>query len=298
MQIVMISLDQLLPPLVPMRDDMDPQAFQELAEDVRRNGLEQPLVVTPALEETAAVVIGGEGGPLETPPHELRRWRIVAGWRRAQAAREAGLLEVPCIVKQLDELGEVTTMLRENLQREAPSPIAEGAVFAAMHESEHITVTGIAERVGKSPSYVQGRIDVARGPDDVKEALRQGAIGFSVAHELQGCTHDQDRVYLLYHAQVMGATALTVRGWVREHNLKRLTQPERPAPAPGTPEFTAPPILLGNCDWHEGQVPLEKTISFRVCLDCYQQLGEIKRRLQAQTEREEEVTHATPDPEG
>src|SRR5260370_15985275 len=150
---------------------MDPARFEELVADVKAHGLEQPLIV---------VRVGA-------------RFRIVDGYRRWQACLRAGLLEIPCVLKELDEAGEVETLLRVALHREDFNPVEEGKMFAVMHEGLHLTVDGIAQQVGKSASYVAARLAIVHGPEDVQDALRSGQISLSVARELLRCQRDDDR---------------------------------------------------------------------------------------------------------
>jgi ParB/RepB/Spo0J family partition protein len=257
MQTVPLSLDLLDQPLIAIRQDMDPVRFQELVDDVRTHGLEQPIIVTP---------VNG-------------RYRVVAGWRRTLACRQAGLLEVPCVVKALDEAGELETMLRENLHREDPNPVEEGALFATMHEGLHLTVSGIAIAVGKSVSYVAARMAIAHGPEDVREALRAGEISLSVARELLRLENDQDRDYLLHHAKSGGATSDTVRRWVSERLMARAADAAAQTPSgapPAVPEYQP---IMGTCEWHKGQVPVDGTLSFRVCGDCYRFLTQVRDKM-------------------
>ena len=255
METVDISLDLLDPPLIPRTGPIDAVRFQELVDDIRERGILQPVIVTP----------------------NEARWRVSAGWRRCLAAREAGLLVVPCVVKTMDEYDEVATTARENLHREALHPVEEGAMFAAMHEGQHLTISGIAEKVGKSPTYISDRLAVVRGPEDVRTALLDGGVTFSVALELIKVAHDADRAWLLYHAVRDGATAQIAREWVKKKILERQSAPNTPALAPGTPAYEEPPVVLVACEWHLGQSPASSMHYVRYCPACYIEVQEIHR---------------------
>ncbi len=247
MQTVDLPLDQLLPPVVIMRDDMDQAGFKELTDDIRAHGVEQPLIVC-RLED---------------------KYRVVAGWRRKLAAEAAEMLTVPCVVKDLDEAQEVEVMLRENLHRENPSPLDEGKMFCVMNEGLHLTPEGIAQRVGKSVSFVRSRMAVMRGPEKVVDALRTGHITLSVALELQRCTAPEDLDYCLYWAISGGATADLVQRWVRERNLARAAGETGAAPSIAPSSAAPSEVMLGRCDWHRGQVPLDGVLGFHLCGSCY-----------------------------
>ncbi len=251
MQTVDLPLDQLVPPVVIMREDMDPAGFKELVDDIRAHGLEQPIIVRPF-----------EG-----------KYRVVAGWRRKQASDAAELLTVPCVVKDIDEDQEVEVMLRENLHRENPSPLDEGKMFCVMNEGLHLTPEGIAQRVGKSITYVRTRMAVMRGPAKVVDALRAGNITLSVALELHKCTSPEDLDYCLYWAITGGATADLVRRWVQERNLARAAGETGAAPAAAPSSTATSEVMLGRCDWHRGQVPLDGVLGFHLCGECYMALN-------------------------
>lgn len=268
METVDISLDLLDPPLIPRSGPIDAVKYQELVDSIREKGILQPLIVTP----------NGD------------RWRVSAGWRRATAAREAGLLTVPCVVKTMDENDEVSTTLIENLHREDLHPVEEGAMMAAMHEGLHLTVAGISVRVGKSPTYVSDRLAVVRGPEDVRDALLDRTISLSVALELIKVQHDGDRRYLLYHAVRDGTTSQMMREWVKDKIRERQARPDAPTPQPGSTPYEEPPVVMTACEWHLGQYPASEMHYMRVCPACFLQLQGIRRRLEDQSRAEEEVS--------
>ncbi len=260
-----LSPDQIDPPLIIAREQMDPARFEELVADVKAHGLEQPIIVT----------------------RHAGRFRLVDGYRRWQACQRAGMVEIPCVLKDLDEAGEVETLLRVALHREDFNPVEEGKMFAVMHEGLHLTVDGIAQQVGKSPSYVAARLAIVHGPEDVREALRTGEITLSVARELLRCQRDDDRDYFLGFAKGGGATADTVRRWITERALQRASTPA--PPDPGAIVSAAAPYqpIMGSCEWHRGAVPLDGTLSFRVCGQCYQALTALRDDMERQ-DRERE----------
>ena len=254
MRFLTLSPDQVRPPLVPMRDGMDEESLRELTADVRANGVRVPITVIPC-----------PGG-----------YRVVAGHRRWLAAQQAGLAEIPAVVKELDEEGEVGEMLAENLHRENPNPLDEARVFAIFQEATGRTVAEVAAYVHKSPAYVANRLRVLHGPDDVTQALRDGLINLTVALELERCTHDGDRGFLLSHAISGGATAATVNRWVRDAAQQRASIPPTQTIAGETVQIVQNDIIMAACEWHKGQVPMERTLGFRVCGDCYTELLKIR----------------------
>jgi len=258
-----LPVDLLLPPEMPMREDMDPQLFAELVADIKATGLIQPIVVTP----------------------EGQHYRTVAGERRRRAAIDAGLLTIPCLVKDLNALRKLTTTIRENLQREDPPPLDAARAFARLQDDHGLAVDEIAALIHKSVSYVATRVRALRLPPDVQDALRAGQLGLTVALELGKVAVDEDRAWLLHHAISGGATAEVVRQWVVEVNQRRATAAAHPETATPVIYTEEPPQLMAICEWHRGKVPIDRTLKLLVCADCYSYLldlrGEISRQERA-----------------
>lgn len=265
-----LAVDQILEPMIVVRENLETQEFLELVGDIKAHGVEVPIIVRP---------ING-------------KYRVVDGYRRWRAARQAGLLEVPVEVRDMDDETEVMLLMRVALHRQDFTPLEEGKMFAVMHEGLHMTYPGIAKEVGKSVAYVATRLAVVRGPEDVRAALAAGDITLTVAEELLRVTHDGDRAYLLHWASTQGASGATVRGWVQERLTARAMQPAAPAPATAAEEYGTPPVAMGVCEWHNGPAALNDLLSLRVCTACFNQLQDIKRRLQAAYQQDEEATHA------
>lgn len=238
-----LAPDEILPPLTPMRDEIDAQAFAELVSSIRANGVLQPVVVTP----------------------EGDKYRLIAGFRRWLAAQEAGAVEIPAVIRDASELQRLEVMLQENLIREATDPIKEGEVFAKMQDEHGLSTEEISQLIHKSPSYIHSRLRALRAPADLQDALRTGRISLSVALELVKCVRDQDRAWLLSHAMDRGATVDTVRRWVAEANMRAASQPQAPAIAEGQLPAAIPSVMMTICEWGRHEVPMDQTLSFRVC---------------------------------
>lgn len=130
----------------------DDASLKELAQSIRAVGVLEPVLVRPH--------------PTLPDKYELR-----AGERRLVAARMAGLTEIPVVVHELDDWAamEVTTL--ENLQREDLTPLEEGEIVARLLRTGADTKT-VAERVGKSPTWVVRRAAIARLIPNWKRAVR------------------------------------------------------------------------------------------------------------------------------
>ena len=140
-----ISLSRLHPhPDNPRKNLGD---LTELAESIRKNGIMQNLTVIPISEE---------GDP--------NKWeyRILIGHRRAAAAREAGVLEVPCnVIFNMEPREQVAVMLEENMQRNDLTVLEQAQGFQMMLDLGE-TEESIAEKTGFSRTTVRHRLQIAK----------------------------------------------------------------------------------------------------------------------------------------
>ncbi|PLS26008.1 ParB/RepB/Spo0J family partition protein [Bifidobacterium parmae] len=148
--IVHIPLAQLQPhPDNPRRRVGD---VTELADSIRSQGLQQPLLVTPH-------GTGEHGTPL---------YRVVIGHRRLAALRQAGMTMAPCLVRDLTARQQREIMLVENCQRSDLTPLEEADGYQGLLDLG-ATVADMAEATGRSTSFVRGRLKVAGIPQSVRD---------------------------------------------------------------------------------------------------------------------------------
>lgn len=168
------------------RTHFDQAFLDELAENVGRFGIMQPLIVRPLpadrVQETAENRIPGQ--PL--PTHEL-----IAGEQRWRAAAIAGLRMVPVRVMHLDDDAVLVYQLFENLKRRDLHPLEEAEGYGRLIERGH-TVDEIATTIRKGRTYVYATLSLLKLIPEAREAFfkgdKAGGIGRSVAELLAGRT--------------------------------------------------------------------------------------------------------------
>lgn len=139
------------------RKHFDQQALQELADAIRTGGFIGAIAVRPN---------PGQPGTFE----------ILAGHRRTKAAALAGLDAIPATVHNLDDSAARFYVLQDNLQRQDFLLWEEGAGYAEL-VGDGLSVAAVAGRVGKSPSYVAGRIAIHEGAGEkVRELYLAGEL--------------------------------------------------------------------------------------------------------------------------
>lgn len=198
------------------RGQMDPQELAELADSIRRNGVLQPIIVTPAEQPGQYVLIAGE--------------------RRLAASRMAGLSEIPAIVRQASDLERLELALIENVQRADLSPLESAEAYRQLDEEFSLSHEEIAERVGKSRTAVTNTLRLLKLPADVRQALNDRRISEGHARALLGLPNAQAQSGALH---TILKNELNVRQV--EELVRRLSgQRSEPAPRAAPPaEVTA-----------------------------------------------------------
>ena len=162
------------------RKNFEEESLSALAQSISENGLLQPIAVRPQKAGPGYTIIAGE-----------RRWR---------AARMAGLDEVPVIVKDVTDEQAAALALIENLQREDLDPIEVAEGCRRLIDQYGLTQEQAAQRLGKSRSALTNTLRLLGLPDDVRDAVRSGAISTGHAKAILG----------LPSAEIMSAAAKQV----------------------------------------------------------------------------------------
>jgi len=137
------------------RREFDEEALKELADSIREHGIIQPIIAEEA----------GDG-----------TYFIIAGERRTRAARLAGLLTVPVILKKFSEERKLEVALIENIQRENLNPIEEAEAYNQLMTMGNLSQEETAARVGKNRSTVANAIRLLKLPEDIRSSLSTGQI--------------------------------------------------------------------------------------------------------------------------
>jgi ParB family chromosome partitioning protein len=187
-EVLNVPVDRIRPGSSQTRRRFDPAALAELAESIRESGVVQPVVLRSS----------GRG------------YELLAGERRWRAAQQAGLHEIPALLR--DDLSDAEAFvlgLIENLQRESLSPIetAEGlrrlsASFGLRHED-------VGARIGKSRSYVTNHLRLLALAPPVQALVDEGGLSLGHAKVLAGLPVERQQRW----AEIILRQRLSVRGF-------------------------------------------------------------------------------------
>ncbi|NKN32927.1 ParB/RepB/Spo0J family partition protein [Marichromatium bheemlicum] len=208
-RIVRLPLEQLQRGRYQPRRDFDPEALRELAESIRAQGVLQPILARPLAEG---------------------RYEIVAGERRWRACQQAGLDEIPALVRELDATSALAIALIENIQRADLNPLEEATALHRLVEEFELTHQEVAEAVGKSRTTVSNLLRLLELEPEVKDHLDHGRLEMGHARALLGV---KGQVQCALARQVV-AGGLSVRD--TERLVRRLQQGATAAPTPRAEE--------------------------------------------------------------
>lgn len=178
--VVEIAINDLRPGRYQPRRRLSEDALSELAASIREQGVLQPLVVRAATD--SASESGGEAGS---------EYEIVAGERRWRAAKMAGLVTVPVVVRELDDQSALAVALIENLQREDLNPIDQAHSLSRLAGEFGLTHEQVARAVGRSRAAVSNLLRLLDLHDEVKDMLADGRI--DMGHARAVLSLDRDR---------------------------------------------------------------------------------------------------------
>jgi ParB family chromosome partitioning protein len=187
------------------RTGMDPDKLAELAASIRVHGVVQPVVVRR---------IGNE------------RYEIIAGERRWRAAQQAGLAEVPVVVREIPDQAAIAIALIENIQREDLNPLEEAQALERLIDEFDLTHQAAADSIGRSRAAVSNLLRLLELAPEARKLLEQRRIDMGHARAL---------LTLPPLLQARLATQAADQGWtVRqlEAEARRAQQQPRGKPAP------------------------------------------------------------------
>jgi ParB family chromosome partitioning protein len=163
-----VNPDRMVPIEQVSRNPKNPRRYfdendlQDLSSSIRQHGIVQPVVVR------------SQGD----------RYEIIAGERRWRAAQLAGLIEIPVIVRDVDDRTALEIAIVENVQRADLNPLEEALGYDQLIAEHGYTQNDLGEIIGKSRSHVANSLRLLKLPDPVRDMLAAGALSAGHARAL------------------------------------------------------------------------------------------------------------------
>lgn len=170
-----VKIADIVPDPTQPRKHFDEVALGELADSIKKHGVVQPLIVA-------------KNG---------RQYLIIAGERRWRASQQAGLSELPVIVRSFGEQEKLEISLIENIQREDLSALDLAAAYLKLHDQFNLKYDEVAERVGKSTPAIHNTVRLLRLPLAAKKALHELRITEGHARQLIALKTEPEQLKLL-----------------------------------------------------------------------------------------------------
>lgn len=186
-EVVELSLNELRPNPYQPRKTFDEASLQELANSIERSGVFQPIIVRRSV---------------------VKGYEIIAGERRFRASKLAKKETIPAIIREFDEESMMQVAVMENLQREDLNPLEEAEAYKMLMDNLKLTQAEVAERLGKSRSYVANYLRLLSLPKLVKEMVEEERLSMGQARTLLGLKNKEQ---ILKLANRCVKESLTVR---------------------------------------------------------------------------------------
>ena len=163
-----VSVASIHPNRKQPRTVFDDDDMAELVHSIREVGLLQPIVLRPS----------DEGGD--------QHYELVMGERRWRAVQEAGLTNIPAIVRETSDTALLRDALLENLHRAQLNPLEEAAAYQQLMQEFDCTQDELSERIGRSRPQISNTIRLMRLPALVQRRVAAGVLSAGHARALLG----------------------------------------------------------------------------------------------------------------
>ena len=168
---VFINISLVEPNRNQPRKEFDKEALSELAASIKQYGILQPIMVQ-------------KNGDM---------YEIIAGERRWRAAKEAGLKEVPVIVRDYDKQKIMEISIIENIQRENLNPIEEAMAYQCLMEEYGLKHDELADKVSKNRSTITNSMRLLRLSENIQQMIIDGKISTGHAKVLLSVENKEEQ---------------------------------------------------------------------------------------------------------
>ena len=169
-----LPIDQIKPNKGQPRKTFKENELAELADSIQQNGVLQPLLVR----------------------RKGATYEIVAGERRYQAAKRAGLTELPVIIRDISDEDVFKLALIENLQRSDLTPLEEARGYKRLLKDQGLTQEELAKALSKSRSAITNTLRLLDLPKEVQELVEDGSLSAGHARAILAVPSEEGRIRL------------------------------------------------------------------------------------------------------
>jgi len=240
---IMVNIALVEPNREQPRKHFDEDSLKELSDSIRQFGVIQPLIVR----------------------KDGEHYEIIAGERRWRAAKEAGLSEIPVIIRTYDEKEKAEIALIENIQRENLNPMEEAMAYQSLIREYHLKQDELAKRVSKSRTAVANMLRLLKLDPAVQAMVSTGAISEGHARALLGLNKAASQEHV---AQIVLARGLSVRDTeklVKQMNIPPTEKPKAEDPdredykklEDSLKQYLGTKVTVNRLDGEKGSIKIE-----------------------------------------
>lgn len=180
-----IEVDKIKPNPMQPRKDFDQKKLGDLAESIRQYGVLQPLIVTRK--------------EYDVPLGRVVEYELIAGERRLEASKLAGLRQVPVIIREEPaEQVKLELALIENIQREDLNPVERARAFRRLIDNFKLKHHEVGSKIGKSREFVTNTLRILALPEEIQDGLSKGLITEGHTRPLLMLCEQPEQQTLLY----------------------------------------------------------------------------------------------------
>lgn len=190
-----LSIDSLVPNPYQPRTTWDSEELSDLAKSIQSNGLLQPILARPVKDG----------------------FEVIAGERRLRAAQQAGLTEIPVMVRQASDDQMLALALVENIHRSDLNPIERAGAYKRFIETFGLTQAQAAERLGQDRSVLANFLRLLELPKEVQDMLADGSLSAGHGRAILGLPTDELRHKLANRALAGRLSVREVERLVRRY---------------------------------------------------------------------------------
>lgn len=244
---ILSGIEELSPNRFQSRRDFNDTEQKRLVESIKKNGIIQPIIVRRS------------GGGYE----------IIAGERRWRAAQEAGIRDVPIIIRDVDDSDAAELSLIENIQRSDLNALEEADAYAMLIEKFGVSQEELSTRVGKDRSTIANTLRLLKLPREIKQALLNKTITAGHARSLLALDYPAEQIEVLYQIH---QKALSVR------DTERLIQ-----------NRDKTPLKIAAVKKNSSLLDLENTLSTQLMTAVHVTQGKKSGKIEIKFKTEEEL---------
>lgn len=231
------------------------EELADLAQSIREHGIVQPIVVRPR-----------PGG-----------YEIIAGERRWRAAQQAGIADVPILIKEVDDRVALEIAIIENVQRADLNPLEEAGGYQQLIDEYQYSQSDLAQVIGKSRSHVANTLRLLKLPQPIQVLLNEGALSAGHARTLVTAADPE------YLARRIVDEGLSVRQAEAMAQERAREKPAKSPPREKDADTLALQKLLSDVTGLAVSINHRETGGdVRIAYATLEQLDELCRRLQRQ----------------